>query len=41
MGMTPTLSREMARFTGSGHSAASLRDLVRSNNRSTPPPPGG
>jgi dTDP-4-amino-4,6-dideoxygalactose transaminase len=33
MGMTPTLSREMARFTGSGHSAASIRDLLRSSNR--------
>jgi O-antigen/teichoic acid export membrane protein len=30
MGMTPTLSREMARFTGGGHSAASIRDLLRS-----------
>jgi len=30
MGMTPTLSREMARFTGGSHSAASIRDLLRS-----------
>lgn len=30
MGMTPTLSREMARFTGGTHSAASIRDLLRS-----------
>lgn len=30
MGMTPTLNREMARFTGGTHSAASIRDLLRS-----------
>jgi len=30
MGMTPTLSREMARFTGGGRSAQSIRDLLRS-----------
>ncbi len=30
MGMTPTLSREMARFTGGAHSAQSIRDLLRS-----------
>ena len=30
MGMTPTLSREMARFTGGSHSAQSIRDLLRS-----------
>ncbi|MGB8294499.1 MAG: oligosaccharide flippase family protein [Polyangia bacterium] len=30
MGMTPTLSREMARFTGGQHSAQSIRDLLRS-----------
>ncbi len=30
MGMTPTLSREIARFTGGGHSAQSIRDLLRS-----------
>lgn len=30
MGMTPTLSREMARFTGGGHTAESIRDLLRS-----------
>jgi O-antigen/teichoic acid export membrane protein len=30
MGMTPTLSREMARFTGGQHSARSIRDLLRS-----------
>lgn len=30
MGMTPTLGREMARFTGGGHSAVSIRDLLRS-----------
>ena len=30
MGMTPTLSREMARFTGGQHSAESIRDLLRS-----------
>lgn len=30
MGMTPTLSREMARFTGGGRSATSIRDLLRS-----------
>lgn len=29
MGMMPTLSREMARFTGGGHGAASIRDLLR------------
>jgi len=29
MGMTPTLSREMARFTGGSHSAQSIRDLLR------------
>lgn len=29
MGMTPTLSREMARFIGSSHSAESMRDLLR------------
>jgi O-antigen/teichoic acid export membrane protein len=28
--MTPTLSREMARFTGGSHSATSIRDLLRS-----------
>jgi O-antigen/teichoic acid export membrane protein len=30
MGMTPTLSREMARFTGGLYSSASIRDLLRS-----------
>ena len=30
MGMTPTLNREMARFTGGNHSATSIRDLLRS-----------
>jgi len=30
MGMTPTLNREMARFTGGIHSAKSIRDLLRS-----------
>lgn len=30
MGMTPTLSREMARFTGGAHSAQFIRDLLRS-----------
>lgn len=30
MGMTPTLSREMARFTGGAHTAQSIRDLLRS-----------
>lgn len=30
MGMTPTLSREMARFTGGSRDAQSLRDLLRS-----------
>ncbi|MFH1635961.1 MAG: oligosaccharide flippase family protein, partial [Chloroflexota bacterium] len=30
MGMTPTLSREMARFTGGAHEAQSIRDLLRS-----------
>jgi len=30
MGMTPTLSREMARFTGGSHDAESIRDLLRS-----------
>jgi O-antigen/teichoic acid export membrane protein len=30
IGMTPTLSREMARFTGGAHSAQSIRDLLRS-----------
>lgn len=29
-GMTPTLSREMARFTGGVHDAQSIRDLLRS-----------
>lgn len=29
MGMTPTLSREMARFTGGSHNAQSIRDLLR------------
>ena len=30
MGMTPTLSREMARFTGGVHNAKTIRDLLRS-----------
>lgn len=30
MGMTPTLGREMARFTGGSHSAQSIRDLLHS-----------
>lgn len=30
MGMTPTLNREMARFTAGTHSATSIRDLMRS-----------
>lgn len=30
VGMTPTLSREMARFTGGTHNAQSIRDLLRS-----------
>lgn len=30
MGMTPTLGREMARFTGGAHSAQSIRNLLRS-----------
>lgn len=30
MGMTPTLSREMARFSGGAHNAQSIRDLLRS-----------
>ena len=30
MGLTPTLSREMARFTGGSHSAEKIRDLLRS-----------
>ncbi|MBA3032741.1 MAG: oligosaccharide flippase family protein [Gammaproteobacteria bacterium] len=30
MGMTPTLGREMARFTGGTHTAQSIRDLLRS-----------
>jgi len=30
MGMTPTLSREMARFTSGSHTAESIRDLLRS-----------
>jgi O-antigen/teichoic acid export membrane protein len=30
MGMAPTLSREMGRFTGGGQSAQSIRDLLRS-----------
>lgn len=30
MGMTPTLGREMARFSGGLHSAQSIRDLLRS-----------
>lgn len=30
MGMTPTLGREMARFTGGSHSNESIRDVLRS-----------
>jgi O-antigen/teichoic acid export membrane protein len=30
MGMTPTLGREMARFTGGAHNEQSIRDLLRS-----------
>ena len=30
IGMTPTLGREMARFTGGGQSAQAIRDLLRS-----------
>ncbi|RMG85934.1 MAG: polysaccharide biosynthesis protein [Chloroflexi bacterium] len=30
MGMTPTLSREMARFIGGSHNVESIRDLMRS-----------
>lgn len=30
MGMSPTLGREMARYTGGTHSAESIRDLLRS-----------
>ena len=30
MGLTPTLGREMARFTGGSRSAESIRDLLRS-----------
>src|SRR5450759_332490 len=30
MGMTPTLNREMARFTAGAHSPQSIRDLLRS-----------
>jgi len=30
LGMSPTLSREMARFTAGNHSAQSIRDLLRS-----------
>jgi O-antigen/teichoic acid export membrane protein len=30
MGMTPTLNREMARFTAGSHSSQSIRDLLRS-----------
>lgn len=30
MGMTPTLNREMARFTAGAHSATNIRDLLRS-----------
>ena len=30
MGMTPTLGREMARFTSDAHRAQSIRDLLRS-----------
>lgn len=30
VGITPTLAREMARFNGGGHSAQSIRDILRS-----------
>jgi O-antigen/teichoic acid export membrane protein len=30
LGLTPTISREMARFTGGGHDPQSIRDLLRS-----------
>lgn len=30
MGMTPTLNREMARYTAGAHSPQSIRDLLRS-----------
>ena len=30
MGMSPTLNREMGRFSGGGYSAESIRDLLRS-----------
>ena len=30
MGLTPSLGREMARFTGGGHTPQSIRDLLRS-----------
>lgn len=30
LGMSPTLGREMARFTAGAHSAQSIRDLLRS-----------
>ncbi len=30
MGMTPTMGREMARFTGGAHNAQTIRDLLRS-----------
>ena len=30
MGLTPAIGREMARFTGGGHSPQSIRDLLRS-----------
>ena len=30
LGLTPTISREMARFTGGGHDPESIRDLLRS-----------
>jgi O-antigen/teichoic acid export membrane protein len=30
LGMTPTLSREMARYTGGAHTAGSIRNLLRS-----------
>jgi cephalosporin hydroxylase len=30
MGLTPTMSREMARFTGGSHTVGSIRDLLRS-----------
>ncbi len=30
MGMSPTLSREMARFNGGGHTSTTIRDLLRS-----------